>query len=110
MPWLWQGLLLGDGGLGALMACEALIGPHSHRVCPTGHGSLQCPCLVWCSAADSELVWTKGNDKLGMGVTQESHKKLWYEFPLGGQGPSKHREGKADRDKQGCGTSEGVCE
>jgi hypothetical protein len=38
-------------------------------------------------------VWTKGHDKLGVGVTQESHNKLWYEFP------SKHREGKMDRDK-----------
>jgi hypothetical protein len=25
---------------------------------------------------DSELMWTKGYDKLGAGVTQESHKKL----------------------------------
>jgi hypothetical protein len=44
-------------------------------------------------------VQTKEHDKLGAGVTQESNKVPWYEFPMGGQGPSKHREGKADRDE-----------
>jgi hypothetical protein len=29
---------------------------------------------------------------------------------MGGQGPSKHRKGKVDRDKQGHGTREGMCE
>jgi hypothetical protein len=48
-------------------------------------------------------VWTKGHEKLGAGVTQESHKKLQYKFPMGNQGPSKHRGGKVDRDKQAAG-------
>jgi hypothetical protein len=73
--------------------------------------SVWCPCLGLCPAANSELVWTKGNDKLGVGVTQECYKKVWYEFPKGGQGPSKHREGKAHRDEgQGGWTREGACE
>jgi hypothetical protein len=66
---------------------------------------VRCPFLDWHPAANSKLVWTKGHDKLGVGVTEESHKKLWYKFPMGGQGHSKHREGQVDRDKeQGSGT------
>jgi hypothetical protein len=45
-------------------------------------------------------VWTKGHDKLGAGVIEESRKKLWYEFPMGSQGHSNHREGKVDRDEE----------
>jgi hypothetical protein len=59
-------------------------------------------------------VWTKGHDKLGVGVTQEGRKVpkvSWFEFPMGGQGPSKHREGKADRgERLGSRTGEGACE
>jgi hypothetical protein len=52
-----------------------------------------------------------GHDKLDVGVTQESHKKVWYKIPMGSQGHSKHREGKEDRDKErGSGTREGACE
>jgi hypothetical protein len=57
------------------------------------------------------MARTKGHDKLGAEVTQESYKKLWYEFPMECQGPMcKHREGKVDRDKQGHRTGEGACE
>jgi hypothetical protein len=74
---------------------------------PTG-SALQA--MVCWHPADLKLVWTKGHDKLGVGVTQESHKVPWYKFPMGGQDPCKHREGKADRDKgQGYGTREGAC-
>jgi hypothetical protein len=69
-------------------------------------------CLCWSSppTASLKLVRTKGHDKLGVGVTQESHEVPWYELTMGGQGPSKHREGKADRDEGlGSGTGEGAC-
>jgi hypothetical protein len=65
---------------------------------------------MWChAAADSELVWTNDHEKLGVGVIEESHNKLWYEFPVGGQGPGKHREGVEDRDDLGsCEMTEGA--
>jgi hypothetical protein len=80
---------------------------------PAPRAAVSCDhlCLHQCPAADLKLVQTKRHDKLGVGVTEESHNKLSYEIPMGGQGPSKHREGKADRDKgQGGRTGEGVCE
>jgi hypothetical protein len=36
-------------------------------------------------------------------VTEERHNKLWNKLPMGGQGPSKHREGVEDRDNLGSG-------
>jgi hypothetical protein len=63
---------------------EAYVILHPHWVC-----SMQYPCLGWHLAADSEVEWTKGHDKLGVGVTQDSNKVLWYRFPMGGQSPSK---------------------
>jgi hypothetical protein len=59
---------------------------------------MQCLCLLQCPTANLKL-WTKGHDKLIAGVAQESHKVLWYKFPMGGHDPSKHRERKADRDE-----------
>jgi hypothetical protein len=88
---------------------EVHVSPHPCQVLALGHGSIPCFCLGCHPAADSELVWTKGHDKLSAGVTQESHKNLWHKFPMGGQGTSKHREGKVDRDKQGSETGEGAC-
>jgi hypothetical protein len=67
-----------------------------------------CTVLLSQLAPGSELVWTKGLDKLSTGVIHKSHKKLWYEFPMGSQGPSKHREGKEGRDKQGGEKTEGA--
>jgi hypothetical protein len=54
-------------------------------------------CLCWPPAVNLKLVQTKGHDKLGVGITQESHKVSWYKFSVGGQGPSKHRVGKAEQ-------------
>jgi hypothetical protein len=82
-------------------------------VCVYGMATVFCGLLYlhWHPAADLKLVQTKGHDKLGVGVTEESHKVPWYKFSMGGQGPSKPREGKADRDeRQGSGTGKGTCE
>jgi hypothetical protein len=89
------------------LAHEARIGPH-----PAGFATTPSPTVVPCGAwqPTQNLVWTKGHDKVGVGIIQESHKKLWYKFSMGDQGPSKHREGKVDRDKQGGRTREGACE
>jgi hypothetical protein len=81
------------------VAHEARVAPHPCQVHLLGHGFVWHFCLSWHPAANSELVWIKGHDKRGVGITQESHKKLWYELPVGGQGHSKHREGKAEERK-----------
>jgi hypothetical protein len=85
------------------VAREDHVSPHPLHHPPLGRSS------VWCLflAVDLELVWTKGHGKLGVGVTQESHTELWYEFPMGSQGHSKHREEKADRDKEQAGGTRG---
>jgi hypothetical protein len=68
-----------------------------------------CLCLCQHPEPDLKLLWTKGHDKLGVRVTKKSHKVPLYEFSMRGQDPSKHREGKADRDEgQGSGTGEGT--
>jgi hypothetical protein len=89
---------------------EARVSPHPRWVCPPSCGFVRLLHLCRCPAANLTLVWTKGHDKVGVGIIQESHKKLWYKFSMGDQGPSKHREGKVDRDKQGGRTREGACE
>jgi hypothetical protein len=93
----WAHLWLG----GLCVNPHSCLGPQFHEV--------PFPPLVPSSRFKTGV--TKGHDKLGMGVTQESHKVLWHEFPMGGQGPSKHREGKTDRDEgQADRTREGMCE
>jgi hypothetical protein len=90
------------------VVCEACVSPYPCLVYPLGRSSLLWLCLHWSLAANLELGWTKGYDKLGEGVTQESQKKLWYEFPTGSQNHNEHRERMADRDEeQGSGTREG---
>jgi hypothetical protein len=49
-------------------------------------------------------VWTKGHDKVGVGVTEESHKIPWYGFPWEGR----HREEKADGDEGKGGGSKSM--
>jgi hypothetical protein len=108
-PWIALaavGAVPGGWGWGVCLAHEACVSPHPHWVQPP-------PTAVPYSTlalADAQQLWTKGHDKLGMGVTRQSHKKLWYEFPMGGQCPSKYMEEKADRDKPGGRTGEGPCE
>jgi hypothetical protein len=57
-----------------------------------GHSFMRCLQLCRCPAASLKLLQTKGHDKLSVGVTEERYKVPWYEFPMGGQGPGKHRE------------------
>jgi hypothetical protein len=70
-------------GLSMPVAHGSYISPHPCQVRSLGHGSMRYPCLGWHPAADSELVWTKEHDKRGVGVTQESHKKLWVQVSHG---------------------------
>jgi hypothetical protein len=68
------------------------------------------PCGTFASAGTQQPTqnWCgPRHDKLGVGITQESHKKLWYEFAMRSQGHSKHQEGKVDRgEEQGGRTGE----
>jgi hypothetical protein len=38
-------------------------------------------CLCQCPGAGLKFLWTEGHDKLGVGVTQESHKIHGMSFP-----------------------------
>jgi hypothetical protein len=88
-----------------------LLGAELGHVCDAVAVSCRHLCLHQHPVDDLKLVQTKGHDKLGVGVTEESHKVPWYKFSMGSQGPSKPREGKAGRDEgQGGGTREGPCE
>jgi hypothetical protein len=64
------------------------------RSAPLGHGFIRCLHLHWCPAVNLKLLQTKGHDKLGVGVSEESHNKLWHKFPMGSQGPVSTRRGR----------------
>jgi hypothetical protein len=62
--------------IGCTCGAEARVSHHPHWVCPSELQFHRCLHLHQCPAADLKLVWTKGHDKLGVGVTEESHKKI----------------------------------
>jgi hypothetical protein len=97
-PWIALAVARAAWVLGFRCGCgaEAHVSPHPHWVCPWSHSFMRYFCLHWHTAADLKLMWTKGHDKLDVGVTEDSHKVPWYKFSMGSQGPRKHREGKAD--------------
>jgi hypothetical protein len=71
---------------------------------------MRCLHLRWHPAANLKLVLTKGHDKLGVGVTEESHNELWYEFPMEGQAPVSTGRGRQTEMKDKGQDEEGVCE
>jgi hypothetical protein len=56
---------------------DACVSPHPCWVRPPGHDFMRCLCLHLHPAANLKLVWTKGHDKLGVGVTEERHEVPW---------------------------------
>jgi hypothetical protein len=78
------------------------------RACVACCSFLYAPLPLLATTSDLKLLWTEGPDKLGVGTLYD-YKVPWYEFSMGSQGPSKLREGKADRDEgQGSKTREGA--
>jgi hypothetical protein len=95
----WDG-----GGFGQACGAEARIGTHTRsRSMPEAVVPCGALALAGIQQPTQNRCGPRGMTNNVWELTQESHKKLWYESPMGGQGPSKHREGKVDRDKLGGG-------